>query len=395
MKVCFVTGSKFIIDYDGDIYTNGSYSDKIWKRYEENFGNLTVIARIEEKKIDKAEANKKYNHFNNKKYEFVNVENDFKSVLSFFDFKIKRKNKKIMKKYIKETDVLIVRVPSSISYLAIKYAKKYNKRYICEMVGCPWDSLWNHSWKGKILAPIKWYTAKICLKNAENVIYVTNEFLQKRYPTLGKNIGCSDVELKKSDDKVLSNRLQKIKMKSENEKIVLATLAAINVKYKGQAYVIKAIAELNKIGFNFEYQLAGGGSKERLEKLAEKLGVTENVKFLGSIPHEEIFDWLDDVDIYIQPSKQEGLPRALIEAISRGCPCIGSNTGGIPELIDKSYIFKKGNVKMLIDILRNYSKEKQLEQAKKNFSISKNYTKEKLDQKRNAFYDEFKLNLSK
>lgn len=389
MKVCFAHGSKFIKDYNGNLYTDGSYSDKIWRRYEKEFGNLTVIGRMEEKLIDKEVGEKKYNFFNNKKYSFIKVENSTKSIISFLNFRLRNRNKKIIEEQIKKTDILIARVPSSISYTAIKYAKKYNKKYICEMVGCPWDALWNHSFRGKILAPFMWYRARRNLKDAPYVMYVTNEFLQKRYPTSGISIGCSDVELKEIDQDVLNKRIIKIKEKKENEKSILGTLGAINVKYKGHEYVIKAIAKLRKEGYNFEYQLVGGGNKKRLEKLAMKLGIKDNVKFLGSKPHEEVFDWLNSIDIYIQPSKTEGLPRALVEAMSRACPCIGSNAGGIPELLQLSAIFQKGKYKSLMTVLRSFEDKQKINEARVNFEKSKEYSKDSLDEKRSRFYLKF------
>ena len=78
-------------------------------------------------------------------------------------------------------------------------------------MSCPWDVFWNHSLKGKLLAPFMYYTTKRCVKDSNYVVYVTNEFLQKRYPTMGKNIGCSDVELPPLDDSILDNRLNKIR----------------------------------------------------------------------------------------------------------------------------------------------------------------------------------------
>ena len=69
---------------------------------------------------------------------------------------------------------------------------------------------------------------------------------------------------------------------------------------------------------------------------------------------------LTDSDIYIQPSLQEGLPRAVVEAMSTALPCIGFNTGGIPELLEPEYIVKLKNVdgivqriKILEDIEKN------------------------------------------
>ena len=64
-----------------------------------------------------------------------------------------------------------------------------------EVVGCPWDAYWNYSLKGKIVAPFATYMMKRRVKSAPFVLYVTNKFLQKRYPTKGKKINCSNVEL--------------------------------------------------------------------------------------------------------------------------------------------------------------------------------------------------------
>ena len=44
---------------------------------------------------------------------------------------------------------------------------------------------------------------------------------------------------------------------------------------------------------------------------------------MGGVPHNKIFQLLDDIDLYIQPSLQEGLPRSVVEAMSRACPIIG------------------------------------------------------------------------
>ena len=100
---------------------------------------------------------------------------------------------------------------------------------------------------------------KKSIKESKYVYYVTNKFLQKRYPTSGKTVSCSNVVLNYFDEKYLSNRkIINKRIKDGKEPIVLGTAAAIDVRYKGQQYVIKAISELNKEGYSFVYKLAGG-----------------------------------------------------------------------------------------------------------------------------------------
>lgn len=230
---------------------------------------------------------------------------------------------------------------------------------------------------------------KKIVKRAPYVLYVSKNFLQKRYKTYGRQINCSNVELEKANGIILQNRLKKIK-NTDKKKIVIGTLAAVNVKYKGQQFVIKAIKMLYEAGYEIEYQLVGGGSKDYLKKIAQKEKVSKQVKFLGELPHEKVFEWLSTIDIYIQPSLTEGLPRALIESMSLGCPALGSDSGGIPELLDKSCLFPKRDIRQLVKLIKNFDTEKKLVEAQRNFYASQEYTKNVLDQRRIDFYREFK-----
>ena len=88
--------------------------------------------------------------------------------------------------------------------------------------------------------------------------------------------------------------------RKEKKKIILGTAAFLDVKWKGHIYVIKALAELKKQGIeNIEYQMIGSGTGKKIVKLANKLGVSEQVVILGAKKHEEVFNWLDEIDIYI------------------------------------------------------------------------------------------------
>jgi glycosyltransferase involved in cell wall biosynthesis len=375
----FVHSHQFI-KHDGRYYTSGSLNNKLFERYINIFGVVTVFANQKEVTENDLKQIDDQNKVDNVHLRLMHNKNNIFEII---------KNRNKVKEAVSENKYIIIRMPSFYGVLAVMYAQKSNKKYLIELVGCPWDALWNHSWKGKLVAPFMWHATKKAVRNAPYVLYVTNEFLQGRYPSTGKTIGCSDVALPTLDESVLEIRLHKIKQMTKHKPIVLGTTAAVNVRYKGQEYVIHAIAELNKQGYNFEYRLVGGGDKTRLQSIAEKYGVADKVIFHGSLPHEKVFDYLDNIDIYVQPSQTEGLPRALIEAMSRGCPCIGSNAGGIPELLDNAHIFSSGNVKELATILASFDIEKMITQAKRNYEFSKGYAKEIIETRRNDFLKEF------
>ena len=123
-----------------------------------------------------------------------------------------------------------------------------------------------------------------------------------------------------------------------------------------------------------------------MKKFVKKYNVEDNVIFKGSFPHDEIFKLLSEMDLYIQPSLQEGLPRAMIEAMSVGMPIIGSNTGGIPELIDHKCIFKKKDTKKIISMVKNIDNNFLVEQSEKNYLYSKKFYNKNLYTKRKSFY---------
>jgi len=389
MKLLFVHGTKIKEDSNGVYYTGGSYSQSIWNRYLSISSQLSIIARKDPIIYESEYARRNFNYYNKEKIYLVEIPNLVSSIKTFFNIQIHKAKKEKIKEAVLNNDCIIARLPSSNGNIAISMARKYNKPYLIELVGCPWDALWNHSWKGKLVAPFMWYATKKAVKNAPYVLYVSSNFLQKRYPNNFNNISCSDVDLQPVKQDVLDQRLEKIKNMNKNKPLVLCTIANVDVKYKRQDLVIKAISELNIQGYNFEYRLVGGGNTNHLQSIAEKYGVVDKVIFEGSVPHEKVFDYLDDIDIYIQPSDAESHGRVILEAMSRGCPCIGSSTGGIPELIDASFIFKRRNVNELIDILAGFDKEKMIKQAKRNFEFSKGYAKEIIETRRNEFFKEF------
>lgn len=74
----------------------------------------------------------------------------------------------------------------------------------------------------------------------------------------------------------------------------------------------------------------------------KKYNIEDNVIHHGMLPSGEgIYNWLQTIDIYIQPSLTEGHSRALVEAVYNGCIAFGTNTGGIPDTLDLSYTFKR------------------------------------------------------
>ena len=93
--------------------------------------------------------------------------------------------------------------------------------------------------------------------------------------------------------------------------------------------------------------------------------------------------------MYIQPSLQEGLPRAVVEAMSRGLPVFGAKTGGIPELIGESCIFPQKDSGSIAALLSSITVEDMERSARENFARAADFEYGTLEVRRKEFYQRF------
>lgn len=101
---------------------------------------------------------------------------------------------------------------------------------------------------------------------------------------------------------------------------------------KNHAMILKTFALFSKQHTDAKLQLIGDGElRKDMEQLAQELGVENSVEFAGL--QSNVYPWLHDADIFILPSKFEGMPMTLIEAMGTGLPIIASAVGGVPDML--------------------------------------------------------------
>ena len=292
---------------------------------------------------------------------------------------------------VSEADGVIIRGPVEFGMMAAKAARAQKKPYAVEMSGCAFDHTWFHgSWIGNLYAPIKYLRARHMVAHADQVIYVTQRFLQKRYPAQGRIEFASNVEITAPPDSVLHHRLKRIAKQPSTLKIGL--IGNYGNALKGLDIALDVLGRLKAEGYDFHLHVLGSGDAARWQRDIDRLSLYDHVHFDGSFPGgDQVMQWLDDLDLYIQPSRHEGLPRAVIEAMSRALPCLISNAGGADELLDPYCIHKKGSADQLYYQLKGIWSDWswQTEQAENNFLRAKDYTAEVLKPKREAFWQQF------
>jgi glycosyltransferase involved in cell wall biosynthesis len=78
------------------------------------------------------------------------------------------------------------------------------------------------------------------------------------------------------------------------------------------------------------------GSREKVEALAAKMGLSEHLKITGKLSKEEWISLSNDYDIFINTTNFDNLPVSIIEAMCLGFPIVSTNAGGLPYLIENN-----------------------------------------------------------
>ena len=108
---------------------------------------------------------------------------------------------------------------------------------------------------------------------------------------------------------------------------------------KGVDVLVEAMGYLRRQGrCDVDLAVLGSGvMDERLHSLVRELGLEDRIRFLGRRPNAEISDWLAACDVFCLPSRREGCPNVVLEALASGRPVVATNVGGVPELLDNRY----------------------------------------------------------
>ena len=128
------------------------------------------------------------------------------------------------------------------------------------------------------------------------------------------------------------------------------------IERKGQQHLIEAVHRLSESGLDVIAYLVGtGDSLSTYHSLAERLGVSQRINFVGYVPREEIPRHYAAAHVFVLPSYYEGMALAAVEALGAGLPLIVTRTGGTDEVAEagvNGFIFNWADVDALTNHLR-------------------------------------------
>jgi glycosyltransferase involved in cell wall biosynthesis len=127
------------------------------------------------------------------------------------------------------------------------------------------------------------------------------------------------------------------------------------VPAKGVEVLLRAASALLTQKIPFKLSIVGDGhDRPRLENMAEQLDLGDKVHFVGPLPYEEVMSWYEKAHVLVLPTKSEGFPKVLVEAMCYGVVCVATDTGLIPWMLkERGFVFPYGDVEALANQLRN------------------------------------------
>lgn len=314
--------------------------------------------------------------------------------LSKFGYKQKvllRKNSKLNSKLNNIKNVKIIEV-SKPYFLHINKVKDCNIIHAHEAKGAQFALIANLLFKTpyiitrRVTFPVKkiWFN-KLLYKRANRVVALSTAIKRE----ILKSFELSNIEIIPSsynnviaDEKLVKNIRERF-----NNKFLIGNIGALVDSDKGQTLIIEAAKELQKYE-DIHFLFVGSGKDEKLFKdMAKDL---TNITFIGFV--DNVVDYIKALNLFLFPSKNEGLGSILLDVIKNEVTIIASNIGGIPDIIKHKHngLLVNLEVSNIIDAILKLYKDTELRiRLKKNaLKDIENYSVENMTRKYIKIYED-------
>jgi len=120
----------------------------------------------------------------------------------------------------------------------------------------------------------------------------------------------------------------------ENPKVKILFIGRL-IPRKGFQRVVKSLPEVRKLAKRpFEVEVVGTGEYQKeLDELAAELGVSDLIRYVGTVPYDQLHKSYQYADIFVLTSLSEGMPVVILEAMGCGLPVLASDVGGNNEIV--------------------------------------------------------------
>jgi glycosyltransferase involved in cell wall biosynthesis len=172
------------------------------------------------------------------------------------------------------------------------------------------------------------------IKSFQNIFSISN--------SVNRSLEIYHIKSKTISNGIKVEMFKNFHNKKDNKRFSIVQVGRLVHSIKGQDILLKAISLLNDKDIYVDI-IGDGPSLEYLESMAIKLNLKKNIRFLGTVTQEFLYNHLCEYDLYIQPSLKEGFGLTVTEAMAAKVPVLVSNNDGPMEIIDDGkygYFFK-------------------------------------------------------
>jgi len=295
--------------------------------------------------IYNGEPPKNFVHYNHNNIKFIPLRPaGGKSIISKFRIiQYSYHNITVINKICRKVDRIQFRAPTNLGLYVLPYLKWFNKKkYWVKYAG---------NW-GKTNQPISYLLQMLWLNYVlkKSIVTINGKRLnQKKHIYTFENPCYSIKELNKASEL--------IKTKCYSEKLEICFVGAME-EYKGVHIVIDALNQSQQLPMIQKFYFVGSGSEEKkIRKSAEKMNQLK-IDVKGAVSRKTLNQIYAKCHIIILPSKSEGFPKVISEAMAFGCVPIVTDVGGVCHYINKTngVILKERSpleIKNAIDFLIN------------------------------------------
>jgi glycosyltransferase involved in cell wall biosynthesis len=402
MRLSLVTEQRFHRTPDGSIWTSTANAYPFWTRYLSVFDEANVTARV----LDVPCTDDLWTRADGPGVRFSAVPYYVGPYQFAWHWPGIRRT---LSSAVREDDAVVMRVPSFLSNCIEPALRKRGQPYGLEVLGDPYDGLApgsiRHFMRPLLRRSLPGQLRQQCGR-AAGVAYVTRSALQQRYPGRGLMVGVSDAiiparTMADYPDRIFTTHYSSLSLSpdllsfpprtdSKGGSTRLICVGSLEQFYKGHDVLLRAVGQCVAAGADLHLTLVGDGRiRPKIEVLASELGIRGRCEFLGHLTQgPAVFTELDKADLFVLASRTEGLPRAIIEAMARGLPCIATTVGGIPELLPPEDLVAPNDVPALAGKIREVvdSRSRRERMSQRNVIAAQEYVEAVLQPRRDEFY---------
>jgi len=385
MRLLVAMEGRFRI-YGNEVFSHHLSYDTFWKRYLDVFDEVLAVGRV--RAVDKVSTG--WVRSSGPGVNFHGLP-DYRGPGQFLS--VRSQLKKEISRAVQDCDAFLLRVPGMIGTLVRKQLSP-GVPFGLEVVTDPYDSFAAGSVKNLLRPFFRWWFVRQLrgqCQQASAVAYVTRARLQRRYPPSEGVFATyySTVHLAGADFASGPRSYRTV-----SAPVTLIFVGMMERLYKAPDLLIRALRSCREDGLDLKLVLVGDGRHRReLEGLAADRDLQDRVLVRGELAGADtVREELDRAGVFVLPSRGEGLPRAMIEAMARGLPCIGSSVGGIPELLPSEDTVPPGDVRALAEKISEVVNDpaRMTRMSAHNLEKAREYREDLLRERRHEFYQKLR-----